>query len=590
MWRMTILRRTMAAEVRMDDAGLLTLSASSEYPVQRGRYREILVHDKDAVRIAADAVLLNHDPDQLVGSIQRAGLGPDRRIGAEIKLLPDARTASGVSVADAVASGALRGVSIGYAIDEHTRREVDGIIELRATKWTIREISLTPIPADPTVGVGRTTESDDAFERFAEKGNKMSDTVATTEQPVTVAAPATPDFSAIRADAAKIASQAESLGLRASEFIGMPLAEAKDAMLEAVAKRGASKPSPVVQIVADELPKRVEEAATALVQGRSIHEIARRFALRGGIAGAGEWGKQDVAEYVLGGKRAAEVSANFNQVTILASQKAMIGGYDSYTPWSDVLVDTITTNDFKTVRVAGLATGDFAAPGEGVAMGDMTIDDNLTGSGNLTMRGRGLEISKEAIYNDELGLFFRKLSQIGMMGRRHEDISFATALAGANFTAAALGTAALDATSLAVAWAAFVNFTDPASQKLGVLPKFLVVPPALYTTAVSLTTLNFGGASTAGLAAVAGAGDNPPLRVVVGLHLTDTNDWYLAADPMQAGGFTKVKHVDYPTPQIFEVDPGLVASRKFRIEYPLAIITATSVANQPVGWGKATVA
>ena len=121
------------------------------------------------------------------------------------------------------------------------------------------------------------------------------------------------------------------------------------------------------------------------------------------------------------------------------------------------------------------------------------------------------------------------------------------------------------------------------------LPKFLVVPPSLYTTAISLTTLNFGGASATGLAAVAGAGNNPPLQVIVGLHLTDANDWYLAADPMQAGAFTVVKHSDYITPQLFEVDAGLVASRKFRIEYPMAVITATSAANKPVGWGKATV-
>ena len=593
---MQILRRAMPADVAISDDGSITLSASSEYAVQRGRYREILVHEKDAVRIAADAVLLNHDPDQLVGTIREAGLTPDKRVGATIRVMPEARTASGVLVSDAIKDGALRGVSIGYAIDEHSRREVDGIIELRATKWTIREISLTPIPADPTVGIGRDTNhpGQEVLDHLTQPArpaqeSRMSDDLK-PEQPAPAAIPATPDLSAVRADIAKIASQAESLGLRASDYIGMDMAAAKDAMLAAVAQRGAAQPAPVVQVVADELPKRQEEAAEALVAGRSVHEVARRFAIRSGIVGAGEWGKQDVAEYVLGGKRAAEVSSNFNNVTILASQQAMIGGYDSYTPWSDVLVDTITTGDFKTVRVAGLAVGDLAAPGEGVAMSDLTIDDNLTGSGSLTMRGAGLELTKEAIYNDELGLFFRKLAQVGMMGRRHEDISFATALAAANFTSAALGTAALDAASLAAAWAAFVNFTDPAGQKIGVLPKFLVVPPALYTTAVSLTTLNFGGASTAGLAAVAGAGNNPPLIVVVGLHLTDANDRYLAADPIQAGGFTKVKHVDYPVPQIFEVDSGLVASRKFRIEYPLAIITATSAANKPIGWGKATVA
>ena len=88
---------------------------------------------------------------------------------------------------------------------------------------------------------------------------------------------------------------------------------------------------------------------------------------------------------------------------------------------------------------------------------------------------------------------------------------------------------------------------------------------------------------------VASGGNAPfvtPLKPIVGLHLSSATAYYLAASPAQGGGITVVRHTDYAMPKVFEVDPGLVASRKFRVEYPLAVITATSVTGKPVGWGK----
>jgi HK97 family phage prohead protease len=591
-----MIRRSIACDIRAngEDPSLIDLSASSEYAVQRGRYREILLHGEKNVRNIAQAALFNHDPDQVIGSVVAAGVGADKTVRAQIRLLDGARLPSGPLVSDAVKAGALRGVSIGYSIDKYERSEKDGHIEIRATEWTLREISLTPIPADHTVGIGRSDDSE-AFHRAIESTTAApaaQEERATMADPVTTEPQASatilPTADAIRAEAKQIAGQAEALGLRSAEFIGLSLTDARAAMLDAVAKTRAEKPAPQIEVRAEEGTKITEEAVAALVAGRSVHDVARRFADRNGVRGVASWGKRESTDFIM--SRAVEISSNFAQVTILAANKAMIGGYDSYTPWSDPIVNKMTTGDFKTVRVAGLQVGDFSEPGEGVAFSDLTIDDNLTGSGALTFRGAGLELSKEAIYNDELGLFLRKLGQIGMTARRHQDIKVAAAMEAANFANAALGTAALAAADLAAAWALFVGFTGPAGQKLGVTPKYLVVPPALWNTAASLCTLNAGGASVAGLAGLANPAIGSPLTPIVGLHLSDANDWYLAADPMQGGAFTVVTHTDYQTPQVFEVDSGLVASRKFRIEYPMAVITATSSANKPVGFGKATVA
>jgi len=74
-----------------------------------------------------------------------------------------------------VKSGSLRGVSFGYRIHEavrveenekwiepKTKREFNGPA-IVATKWEAFEISLTPVPADSTVGIGRAARSLDGI-------------------------------------------------------------------------------------------------------------------------------------------------------------------------------------------------------------------------------------------------------------------------------------------------------------------------------------------------------------------------------------------------------------------------------------------
>ncbi|MEY2655589.1 MAG: hypothetical protein RLZZ524_2617 [Pseudomonadota bacterium] len=626
---MTILRRSIACEIRADaaDPSMIELSASSEYAVQRGRYREILLHGEKNVRSIAQAALFNHDPDQVIGSVARCGVAPDKTVRASIKLLDGARLPSGVLAADAVKAGALRGVSIGYSIDKYDRSEKDGQVEIRATEWTLREISLTPIPADPTVGIGR-SEDDATFASLftstppadpAKERNAMSDALPTEPQ-----APAAvlPTADAIRAEAKTIATQAEALGLRAADFAGLPLADARSAMLDAVAKRGAAAPVPSVQVTADRNDKLVDamgERLAGLVgekrsaDPRAILAIGEEHARACGIHLRND---SEVAGYIRkgflsalratdqrtgrerglvhqdwldAGKRAVEVSANFTLVAGLASTKMVLEGMEYMAPESDKIVRKRTASDFKSITVAGLQTGDFSSPSEGSAFSDLTIDD-AGGTGTLVMRGAGLELSKQALYNDDLSLFLDKLRGVGRSAALHQDKLVATALSGAAFTAAT-SALALSAANLKTAWTALANVTGPAGEKLSVTPRLLVVPNDLYLTAVELTTLAQGATTENALASNSAFAGRQPLTPVRLPHLTDTNDWYLMADPMDAAALHFVTHTDYQLPQIFEVDPGLVASRKFRIEYPTVVIVGhlnPGTNTKPVGAYKCT--
>ncbi len=593
--------------------------ASTDAPCSRwgGSYFEVLDHSAGAVTFAADSVLLNHDPNQIVGYVKSTALAASLLTA----LLGFAPTDDGQEVATLVDSGCLRGISIGYSIEAYTISEENGVTTVLATAWTLREISWTPIPADIGAGVMRSSTSDEAWAR-ALNLNLSVRTITPATVPakerimdLVPAAPATPAAAPITIDAAGlaranakiIASQAEGLGLRASDYAGMDIEEARSAMLGAVVAARAAAPAPKahdITIRTDERDNIVAEAVEGIhVGGRraapkpgevalrnfgfSFDEVYGRAAQRLGFQGV-LTRKKLIGMFF--GERAANTTATFNQITQLASAKSVMNGYDQYVPWSDAICDFAETSDFKTYRVAGAQVGDFSEPAEGSAFSDLSILDNLTGSGILTFRGGGLEFTKQALYNDELGIFFKKLFGMGIIARRHQDIKVAAAIEALSFASASI-TGVLNAANLDLAWQAFVNVTGPASQKLGIVPKRIIVPPALVNTAFAQITANYGNTSVfAYMKTLVPGGQldasNAPIQIVPGLHLSSATAWYLGADPAEAQPITVLRHTDYPVPEVIEVDAGLVASRKFRVEYPMQVITATHAAGKPVGMVK----
>ncbi|MFH1488502.1 MAG: HK97 family phage prohead protease [Pseudomonadota bacterium] len=142
------------------------LSFSSEVPVKRyfwelGQADEILLHGSDNVdlaRLKAMGVgLMNHNPNILVGplsDVRIEGKTGRARLGFD-------DDADGNRALGKVRSGSLKGVSVGYSVQKYRKIEKDEEWEgiqgpaMVATRWTPYEISLTPIPADASVGVGR---------------------------------------------------------------------------------------------------------------------------------------------------------------------------------------------------------------------------------------------------------------------------------------------------------------------------------------------------------------------------------------------------------------------------------------------------
>lgn len=149
-------------EVRSFDADARTveLAFSSEIEVNRWFGIEILDHDTNSVDMArllnGGAVLVDHDWRDQVGVVISATIDADRRGRAVVRF---GRSARAQEIFQDIVDGIRKHVSVGYRIIDAVLAETrDGIDVYRITRWEPYEISIVAVPADPTVGIGRSAE------------------------------------------------------------------------------------------------------------------------------------------------------------------------------------------------------------------------------------------------------------------------------------------------------------------------------------------------------------------------------------------------------------------------------------------------
>lgn len=134
------------------EARTVTLSFSSEQPVERWFGTEVLSHSPESVdltRLNAKAALLaNHDLNDQIGVIENATVENGRGI-ATVRFSKSER---GEEFYQDVLDGIRLNVSVGYTIEEMEEKSER---VFTATQWAPHEISLVSTPADFSVGIGR---------------------------------------------------------------------------------------------------------------------------------------------------------------------------------------------------------------------------------------------------------------------------------------------------------------------------------------------------------------------------------------------------------------------------------------------------
>jgi len=209
-----------------EDKRTLSFPFSSEEPVNRGVLgNEILDHGKDSInfeRLNSQApLLLNHQPDKIIGVVQRGWLDSEKRRGmVEVKF---ANNALGKETLEMVNDGILRNISVGYSIEKTTEEENrDGYF--RAVDWTPAEVSVVSIPADYRgAGIGRAKENVPNTSKQQESSNMTTEqresAVASQDAPQSKPSEKTemtdtPDLTVVREEASKKAASDERNRIR----------------------------------------------------------------------------------------------------------------------------------------------------------------------------------------------------------------------------------------------------------------------------------------------------------------------------------------------------------------------------------------
>ena len=149
-------------ELRLDAASLnaedrtISASLSSEQPVERWFGVEVLQHTKDAIDLSRAEgglpLLYNHNTQRLIGSVRDVQLVDGKLRGT----LHFGRSTDALERWQDVQDGHLRSMSIGYEISEWVQQK--GSETVTVTRWALLEASAVPVPADSTVGIGRSKE------------------------------------------------------------------------------------------------------------------------------------------------------------------------------------------------------------------------------------------------------------------------------------------------------------------------------------------------------------------------------------------------------------------------------------------------
>lgn len=154
---MTVERQAVNVEART-----VTLAFASETPYERYWGVEILDCTAPAMRqsrlVTGANLLCDHDSKDVVGVVESVEIGADRVARAVVRFGKSVRAEE---VFQDVVDGIRRNVSVGYMIHKAQLVETkEGMETYRVTDWEPFEVSLVSVPADASVGVGRSAAPD----------------------------------------------------------------------------------------------------------------------------------------------------------------------------------------------------------------------------------------------------------------------------------------------------------------------------------------------------------------------------------------------------------------------------------------------
>lgn len=523
-------------------------------------------------------VLFNHNRNEVIGKPTKLWV-ENGKAYAEIQFDEDEASQR---IMSKVESGSLRGVSVGYRVAEwriikRGETSADGIQGPAwiAERWEVFEISIVSIPADTSVGVGRSLEFEDYFNNglYSENGGKkMDDNARQNHQDdqqraaAPVSAPATaanaPDVEAERAAAvaaerersAQINNLCRQFNIedeRRDAWLhdGTSVEQVNRDILDILCKRNApSATAGSIQVGKDAADKKRElyrdgfllrsgidvknpVSGSDKIRHMSMMNIAQDMLLGRGERNVMGMAPEELFKRSMTTGLLPDLFADVTKVSILAGYQAADATYDKW-----AFIGSVTDfRERKAIRF-GMDEEPKKIPENGEFTNAILKEGKV--SFKIDTYGRSYSYTRQMFINDDKDV----LTKIPyMLGRKYplliNRLAYAALAGGTYTTKINLGTAgAISTTTLAEAMKLLRLRKDPITKEaLRIRPKYLVVPVEQEAAAAQFL------ASTADPEAQNSGVKNiyqGALTLISDpeLDAADPNAWYLMGEPVDGEG------------------------------------------------------
>lgn len=580
------------------DSRTVELSFSSETPYGRWFGDEILCHDEECINLerfnnGLGTVLFNHDRDAVVGHIEKVWL-EDNRGKALVRFDTDEQSET---IFQKVQSGTLQGVSVGYAIkryevleDEDTK-STNGRFNGPAyvvTDWEPLEISIVSVPADPTVGVGRSAEEihtsidtqEDNTRMDQEKNLEVQEVKSAPVETGITQADLQKAMEQERKRTSEITAMFRDFDVEGADeaiVLGKSVEEAREMVMDQLRARNKGVSVTMGEAESDKFRAAAQDAVLMAagipvadaapgaqeLRGYSMVEMARESLRRESGSTVNFGDNMELA------RAAINSTSTFPAIMSNLANKSVMVGFNEAETTYQVWAGKGSNRDFKeAVRVALSEAGTLELVPEGGQFKQDSFGE-ASARTKVATYGKLFSLTRQAIINDDLGLFSKIATKYGSAAKRLVNKMVYAQLTGnvkmqdnvALFDAKhgnVAGTGeALSVKAIAKAITAMRRQKGIQGEAtLNITPKYLVVPPELEMTAYQIVN------STAAVDGVNSGVANPykgRFIVVADAELTDPDAWYLVADATQHDTIevTYLNGVETPrleTRQGFDVD------------------------------------
>ena len=580
------------------DSRTVELSFSSETPYGRWFGDEILCHDEECINLdrfndGLGTVLFNHDRDAVVGHIEKVWI-EDNRGKALVRFDDDEQSET---IFQKVQSGTLQGVSVGYSIkryevlDEKDSVSSNGRFKgpdtYVVTDWEPLEISIVSVPADATVGVGRSAEEihtsiDTQEETKSMNGEEILKNEEVKSTPVETGI-TQEDLQKAMEQERKRTSEITALfrdfdveGADEAIVMGVSVDEARAMVMDQLRARNKGVSVTMGEAESDKFRAAAQDAVLMAagipvadaapgaqeLRGHSMVELAREALQREGL-------KANFGDNMELARAAINSTSTFPAIMSNLANKSVMVGFNEAETTYQIWTGKGSNRDFKeAARYALSEAGNLELVPEGGQFKQDSLGE-ASARTKVATYGKLFSLTRQAIINDDLGLFSKIATKYGSAAKRLVNKMVYAQLTGnvkmqdnialfdtKHGNVAGTGEA-LSVKAIAKAITAMrrqKGITDEAT--LNITPKYLVVPPELEMTAYQIVN------STAAVDGVNSGVVNPykgRFIVVSDAELTDPDAWYLVADATQHDTIdvTYLNGVETPrleTRQGFEVD------------------------------------